>query len=431
VLIDATGNFTVSLEVCNDVDEGECCSDCDLDVDVIPAPDCGIIGPYEVCEDDADDLYFESEYSADTYLWSVTGDAVIDGDNDLSDVYVDATGDFTVHLEVCDIIGDVPCCDDCELPVVVIPVPDCTIDGPETVCEGETGIEYCSNDTADSYLWTISGDGSIVGPDDEQCVTVDAGTEGSFTLTLEVCNEGNPEPIECCDDCDIDVDVVPCGAYCSFTQGFWGNANGRACDGSTTAELLADLIPPALVVGDCGNTLTFETAQDVLDGLPAGGPAKALDGAETYSAYTGKMHKDGRIKNVLVGQVVALTLNIRLGDGCMMDTQPLDTLVLTEGTFCTIPYGGDPEDVECPGYTVPEEFDGMTVGELLDAANRALGDCPDAEDPSIGAINDMIDKINNAFDECREIVDCPEEICDNDIDDDCDGLVDEADPDCD
>ncbi|MHC4115767.1 MAG: hypothetical protein ACYSSL_10705, partial [Planctomycetota bacterium] len=62
--------------------------------------------------------------------------------------------------------------DDDTIPVTVICPPDCEIDGPDSVCEGATGVEYCSVNPADTYEWAISGDAVIVGPTDGPCVLV-------------------------------------------------------------------------------------------------------------------------------------------------------------------------------------------------------------------------------------------------------------------
>jgi hypothetical protein len=185
VLVDPTGPFgyTVELEVCNDNGAEGCCSECDLEVDVVEAPECEILGPESVCED-AVEVEYCSGGLADLFFWTVSGDGVIVGPDDEPCVLVSptGTGSYTVELAVC--FEDPLCCDDCELVVDVIEIPDCSIEGPESVCEDDTGIEYCSSDTADSYSWDIIGDGVIVGPTDGKCVTVDAGTEGSYGRAL-------------------------------------------------------------------------------------------------------------------------------------------------------------------------------------------------------------------------------------------------------
>jgi hypothetical protein len=79
--------------------------------------------------------------------------------------------------------------------VDVISTPDCLIDGPNNVCVDSNTV-YCSNAVADTYLWEITGDGVIVGPNDANCVTVSVGDIGGFLLTLTVCNIADTN--DCC-----------------------------------------------------------------------------------------------------------------------------------------------------------------------------------------------------------------------------------------
>ncbi|HXH19687.1 MAG TPA: SdrD B-like domain-containing protein, partial [Chitinophagales bacterium] len=60
----------------------------------------------------------------------------------------------------------------------------CEINGETTLCPNASSI-YTGPAGVDSYLWTISGDGIIVGASDQQTVTVTAKNQcGSFTLML-------------------------------------------------------------------------------------------------------------------------------------------------------------------------------------------------------------------------------------------------------
>ena len=142
------------------------------------------------------------------------------------------------------------------------------------------------------------------------------------------------------------------------------------------------------------------------------------------------LNKQGRFNNVLIGQVVTLTLNVRLGTlSCLPGDEPdvlLGLFVLPDEPFCTVPF--DNEAACAEQFEIPEALQGKTVAELLAAANAALaGDTT----YSLSDIYTAVTAINEGFDECRIIVPCIRpEICDNDCDDDGDGLVDGDDPDC-
>jgi hypothetical protein len=108
--------------------------------------------------------------------------------------------------------------------ILPVEAPECGIDGPDTVCEGATGIEYCAVNPADTYEWVITGDAVIVGPTDGPCVEVDTTGDGSFSLGLTVCNEAGEE--DCCDECDKPVDIIP-GPECGI------EGPDSLCEGAT------------------------------------------------------------------------------------------------------------------------------------------------------------------------------------------------------
>lgn len=356
-----------------------------------------------------------------SYLWS-TGETT-------QSIFVDVEDEYCVTVHD----NETGCEDTACATLTVIDVPDCSIEGPSSLCVGDE-VQFCATvSDAYSYEWVIALGGEyaeIVGDTTGNCVTVRATGEGTFRLGLMICNAGNI--ILCCDECSIDVPVEPCGgAFCSFTQGFWGNAGGKACDGTKTKDLIDALIDGGadpVVVGVLGqNSITLDDAVCIIKRLPAGGtpmPLPAIgdvndncDGASNTALAD--ILKDGRYNNVLIGQVVALTLNLRLYDyGCDEGGNLAGWVLPAE--FCTIGENGCPEK-----YKIPESLQGLTVAELLVLANEYLGE-PDGF--SVSDIYKGVTAINEGFDECREVMSCPtEEICGNGCDDDFDGLVDDDD----
>jgi hypothetical protein len=233
--------------------------------------------------------------------------------------------------------------------------------------------------------------------------------------------------------------------FCSFTQGFWGNAGGTGCDPEVyTIDLLIALLDAAdastsgadpVIVGQLGErSIKFDTADCIVALLPASGPAKALNGSigdKICGFIPTSLVKNGRLNNVLIGQVVALELNIRLYGivACHEEMGDLGAWPLLE-EFCTQGEEGCAEK-----FYIPESLVGENVADLLMYANQALAGTYEGE-ASIGEINAAVTAVNEAFDECRTIVDCPETetICDDGCDNDFDGLTDcvegYEDPDC-
>ncbi len=64
--------------------------------------------------------------------------------------------------------------------------PPCDITGPDQVCEGSTNLVYSAPGGSSGYLWSIAGNGAIVGSNATSSVTVNAGAAGTFTLSVTV-----------------------------------------------------------------------------------------------------------------------------------------------------------------------------------------------------------------------------------------------------
>ena len=121
----------------------------------------------------------------------------------------------------------------------------------------------------------------------------------------------------------------------------------------------------------------------------------------------------GKFRNNLLGQSIALALNLRYD-------QTLANFELSE-TFTTWSIGSqDPLNVgkDCETYTIPGDVLSAlqtlglpkTVGGLMALANKGLGGQPTG-DASLTEIGSAVAAINEAFDECRiaalDVHSCP------------------------
>jgi hypothetical protein len=155
--------------------------------------------------------------------------------------------------------------------------------------------------------------------------------------------------------------------------------------------------------------------------LPSGGPPATLpnNGDQTLATAMLSLGAKGKFKNILLGQTIALSLNVRLGPGLL--SIPLASSFCTQGTLPG-PDGlrGTADDTLVAGdilkFAIPASvLTGLsdpslgildvTVQGLLELANRALAGQPTGG-ASLSAINDAVDAINRGFDECRVLVDC-------------------------
>jgi hypothetical protein len=212
--------------------------------------------------------------------------------------------------------------------------------------------------------------------------------------------------------------------FCSFTQGFYGNANGRF-NGTPSLTVIGNLLSQGpLIVGKTNSrslTILPGNAALLQSRLPSGGPAVTLpnNGNQVLPTAVVPLNGNGRFNNVLLGQTITLSLNVRLSP------QLLNFGLAPK--FCTQavlpgPDGlrGTGDDVLVNGsilmFSISNSvlnaltnlslgITNSTVQGLLELANRGLAAQPTGG-ASLADINAAVDAINRGFDECRVLVDC-------------------------
>ncbi|MBK6929493.1 MAG: hypothetical protein IPH12_01015 [Saprospirales bacterium] len=94
----AAGTYTVSVTI---TDANGCTSSCSKTVTVNANPACSITGPTPVCANEQDVVY-SAPAGMSAYSWGVSGNAAIDGANNMESVQVDigASGSYTVSVTV-------------------------------------------------------------------------------------------------------------------------------------------------------------------------------------------------------------------------------------------------------------------------------------------------------------------------------------------
>jgi hypothetical protein len=239
--------------------------------------------------------------------------------------------------------------------------------------------------------------------------------------------------------CEVSFECQPADEFCSFTQGYYGNAGGT-WNGMGTLEIIQGLITPAdpLIVGVWGTrAVKFEdgSEQCIIDRLPGSGPDATLPnfGSQVISPSTCQtvpalQTKNGRFRNNLLTQTITLSLNVRLGDDGDLAALGICHVMTTQAALCGDDgICGTSDDVPDPGpdglpgtgdedimtreipMTVLQALDnlglGRTVGGLLELANRALAGMG-TDVAGISEIKDAVDRINNLFDECRFLIAC-------------------------
>jgi hypothetical protein len=229
----------------------------------------------------------------------------------------------------------------------------------------------------------------------------------------------------CKDSCMLTVKIGTCvrvKVFCTLTQGFWGQAQGVACATGERAGVLVNRLLGApygdLVIGKPGHSLTITQAQSacVTLRMPGSGPSVILPaGDQSFGSgcsTTIPLNKNGRFNNTLLGQTIALGLNMRLDPD-------LGSLVIAGTTFTTMGSqtgvdglcGTDDDVIDYSSTlvkTIPQSvinalntlYGSATVANLFDLANRALGGQPTGG-ASLNDINSAVSAINEGFDHCR------------------------------
>ena len=214
--------------------------------------------------------------------------------------------------------------------------------------------------------------------------------------------------------------------FCTLTQGFYGN-NGQ-WNGGGSLDLIETLIDGSpLVIGRPGRSFTIPeaAAECVIDRLPAGGNVQVLPdiGDDVLSHPTCQTTpplslQNEHFRNILIGQTVALTLNVRLdpdlGGSALLETFCTQgSLPGPDGLHGTSDDEIDPQSPIESFAIHPSIFSALaslglpaTVDGLLVLANRGLATAGTGGAP-LPNINDAVGTINCAFDECRFLVECP------------------------
>jgi hypothetical protein len=305
-----------------------------------------------------------------------------------------------------------------------------------------------------SYEWSVSGNGWIESDPADPTLTYTTGPAFGGTVVVELTVTATypagefPETV-CESTCRVEFDCLP-PFFCGFTQGYYGNAGGTKCfDGTiyTTQEILFGLLANDLTVGILGvKSLTIEQSDVncLITRLPAGKTPTVLPsnfgdgelGSDPNCATTPNDHpidRQGHWENILLGQTITLSLNVRLNGGengvfcnnpdafhlCpefrVRKIDPVDYCTNGNGNFFN---GNDVPDEDDPGtvYTIPQTVldyldanADRTVCSLLDLANLVLATDRKQDAPvPPGDVNVAVSAINVAFDDCAVVICCGE-----------------------
>ena len=176
--------------------------------------------------------------------------------------------------------------------------------------------------------------------------------------------------------------------------------------------------PPPMVVGwpansksvsyVCGDEICLNShmpaGQNTYQSLPAGNKTCATAIGTGPTGYL-MSNSSIRYKNTLLGQTIALSLNIRLYPN-------LGNLQITTSTFTTWAATACSGGNAIPGtnlnFSIPQSVinclgSAHKVSDLLVLANKKLGGVNTCSSASLGDITAALDAVNNGFDRCRVV----------------------------
>ncbi len=231
---------------------------------------------------------------------------------------------------------------------------------PSVTCSvsGSTITTSVSGGTSPyAYSWSNGGSSS----------SLTATASGTYTVTVTGANG-------CSTSCSSSVTIASAGACTGIrteAQGTWGSAatSNNPASYMTSRFAAAFPAPNYLTIG-CGTRLMrFTTPAAIIATLPTYGmPVLLASGTVVNPGNT--------VSNTIVGQLVALKLNVRFDEtdaAFMPSTLLLRNMVIASGPFV-----------------------GWTVQQLITAADQAIGGCSSAY--SLSLLSTALANVNNGYD---------------------------------
>lgn len=295
-------------------------------------------------------------------------------------------------------------------------LPTCTLTAPAVLPNsGSTNNTLGVTSNGVSRVWTLTSSNNswvIVGSNTGTSVNYTAGTSGiAGTFTVVTTSATG-----CTSTCSVtfgNTTVIPTGTeYCSKAQGFYGG-KGKTCSNQTPTQAIAQALSSgSIILGDGARKLTILPSQVscVIAKMPSGTtPALLPIGNVTCTNATGSAYlNSGKFKSILLGQTLALALNIRLNAslGTVVIANKYMTTYAATACVNGTAIAGTKQVFAIPQSVLTYMGTNNTVNNLLLLANKALGGTyvPGVGQPSLGDITTALDAINRGFDGCRILV---------------------------
>ena len=195
--------------------------------------------------------------------------------------------------------------------------------------------------------------------------TATVSASGTYTVAVTGANG-------CTSSCSttVTLSAASCTGIRADAQGTWGaNATAYNASGYMTTNWAAAFPSPNYLTIGCGTRLMrFTTAAAVITTLPTYGTQSLLPTGTT-------INPGASVANSLVGQIVALRINVRMDEmlpAFSSSSVLLKNMIVASGTFA-----------------------GMTVQTLLNTAEQTIGGC--ATTYTLSSLSSALTSINNGY----------------------------------
>ncbi len=255
------------------------------------------------------------------------------------------------------------------------PLPTCAISDPmAAVCPNSTGNQYSATAGMDSYLWSISGNGSIPGSKMGSSVQVTAGASGSYTVSVVITKNG------CTSTCmkEVMIEQIPFSIVSS----------AQYCQND-----------PGPVIGLDGSELGAMYQLQTAGGTNLGAPVTGTGSAIVFGSYP-----NGNYKVAITGGTCNLTLQAAVNGSvvnCPASVPNFCNCTSPNGKAevaikVTAPAGQNWQVVEVVGLYQPfAPYNPITVGTPLTFVGMGMYQLPATRDNVKG----FYVKVSNGFTE--------------------------------
>jgi hypothetical protein len=156
-----------------------------ITIDAPPAQPSAIVGSSIACTSDAVENYNVTNVNGVTYTWSVSGGGTLNSTANTANIVWTTAGTYLMTVTPANTCGSGTAR---TLSVEVKQTPNPLVSGNNQICQTLIDTYTVPNTVGNTYLWSVSGNGTIISGQGTNSITVqwNSGTAGTVTITETV-----------------------------------------------------------------------------------------------------------------------------------------------------------------------------------------------------------------------------------------------------